>query len=99
MGMLRYQLFTAAVGALREAERRGISRTVLLIHEFVTPLTADDKHARNHRDLDAWLRRVSGGRYETAAPGVLLGPISVPGRPLMFGPGQFYMGIARRDMR
>lgn len=96
---LRYQLFTAAVGALREAERRGIGRTVLLIHEFVTPLTTDDKHARNHRELDAWLRRVSGGRYESVAPGELLGPISVPGRPLMPGPAQFYLGLARSTLR
>lgn len=99
LGTLRYQLFTAAVGALREAQRRGIGRTILLIHEFVTPLTTDDKHARNHGDLDAWLRRVSGGRFETVTPGKLIGPIAVPGQPLMPGPAQFYLGLARSTLR
>ena len=35
VGTLRYQLFTGAVGALRAAEDRGLSRAVLVIHAWV----------------------------------------------------------------
>src|SRR6185312_14529105 len=37
VGRLRYQLFTGAVGALRAAEERRISRAVFLIHDFIAP--------------------------------------------------------------
>lgn len=62
VGGLRYQLFTAAAGVLREAERRGLQRAVLLVHEFVTQETTDANHDINASDLDAWVLRISGGK-------------------------------------
>lgn len=99
VGDLRYQLFTAAVGVLREAERRGLSRAVLLIHEFVTDETTDGKHHANGVDLNHWLERVSGGEFLTLSGNSLVGPINVPGAPLLNGSAALYVGKSTRNIR
>jgi predicted nucleic acid-binding protein len=99
VGELRCQLFTGAVGVLREAERRGIGRAVLLIHEFVTDETIDSKHAANSDDLNRWLERVSQGTFRTLAGNTLVGPISVPGAPLLKGIATLYVGKSIRVLR
>lgn len=55
LGSLRYQLFTAAVGAVIEAEQRGCARAVLVIHEFRPSSPNAEQHAalaQNGSDLD-----------------------------------------------
>ncbi len=99
VGDLRYQLFTAAVGVLREAERRGASRATLLIHEFVTDATVDHKHAANDRDLNQWLERVSNGEFRTLSGNAIVGPIHVTGAPLLKGSAALYVGKATRSTR
>ena len=96
---LGYQLLTATAGALCEAQRRGASRTVLLIHEFVTVETEDEKHAANKRDLDGLVRRLGGDISAAVTDGCLLGPFSVPGRPLIEIDVQLFIGKATRNLR
>jgi hypothetical protein len=40
---LPYQLLTATAGTLREAELRHSTKAILVIHEFRTPKTDDEK--------------------------------------------------------
>jgi hypothetical protein len=61
LGTLRYQLLTATAGALRAGEERSVDRVVVLIHEFRTRRTKDEKHNANARDLDRFVDRLSLG--------------------------------------
>lgn len=99
MGELRYQLLTACAGALCEAERRGYSRALMLVHEFVTDKTSDEKHRLNAADLSAFVRRLSGGRTKEIPNGDIRGPFSVPGAPLLQADVQLYVGKVSRNLR
>lgn len=59
---LGYQLLSALAGTLADAKQVGAVRAVVLIHEFVTAETADDKHELNEAALDAFIWRLSGQR-------------------------------------
>ena len=82
VGELRYQLLTAAAGALCEAERQGADRAVLLVHEFITRRTDDEKHRVNAADLNRFLHRLSHGSV-SALGSELAGPFVVAGRPFL----------------
>jgi len=96
---LRYQLLTACAGALCEAERRGYSRALLLIHEFRSDKTSDENHERNAADLGRFLQRLSHGEITTVGPGEICGPFTVPGVPLLSGPVQLFVGKVSRNLR
>ncbi len=98
---LRYQLLTATAGLLCEAERRGATRAVLLIHEFVTDETSDDKHEANGKDMDFFVQRLSHSAQLTAPAGQLLGPFAVPGGKLLRAASdvQLFVGKAVRKLR
>ena len=96
---LRYQLFTASAAALAEAQRRSTDRTVVIIHEFVTDQTSDQKRDDNARDLNAFVHKLSGGAVETVADGTVRGPLDLPGHPLIDSPIRFYIGKAVRNLR
>lgn len=96
---LRYQLLTATAGALAAAARRGVNRAVMLIHEFVTDETTDDKHAANALDLDRFVLRLSGGTHSSICEGTLAGPFAVPGRPLFTTGVQLFIGKVARRIR
>jgi len=96
---LRYQLFTAAAGALAFAEQNRMDRAVLYVQEFVTPKTTDENHRANGDDLNRWLYRVSSGAHSHIADRQLLGPISVPGAPLFAGRAALYIGKAQVRLR
>lgn len=98
IGKLRYQLMTAVAGALCEAEQHGFDRTILLVHEFVTDKTRDDQHERNTNDLAEFVTRLAGGTRVELKPG-LVGPISVPGQPLVGHGPQLYVGKVVRKIR
>jgi hypothetical protein len=53
---LPYQLFTGVAGTLLEAEHRGSTTAVFVIHEFRTSKTDDRKMAWNASQLDGFLR-------------------------------------------
>lgn len=96
---LRYQLLTACAGAVCEAERRGCRRALMLVHEFVTSCTRDDKHAANAADLDNFVRRLSNGTVPSVRCGTIVGPLTLPGKPLTQGKAALYLGKVSRNLR
>jgi hypothetical protein len=96
---LRYQLLTATAGALAEAQRRGVNRAVMLVHEFVTDETTDDRHAANAVDLDRFVLRLSGGTHLSVHEGEMAGPFAVPGQPRFAAGIQLFIGKVVRRMR
>ena len=85
---LRYQLLTATAAVLAEAERRASERAVLIVHEFVTPLTLPERRDRNAADLDRFLATALDREGHLGA-GNIAGPILVKGAPTL------YVGKAR----
>jgi hypothetical protein len=96
---IRYQLLTASAGALCESERRGHSRALLLIHEFITTKTSDKNHLRNTSDLRAFVTRLSHGAVTAVPTGSIQGPFTVPGGPLISTAVALYVGKVTRCIR
>lgn len=96
---LRYQLLTAVAGAACEADRRQISRVVLLVHEFVTNCTVDARHAMNADDLNHFTARLTSGIVNVISPGQLAGPIRLPGAPLFDPRLRIYLAKVTRTIR
>lgn len=96
---LRYQLLTAVAGAACEAERRHIGRVVLLVHEFVTDCTVDDRHAMNAADLNYFTARLTSGAVNLIPPGLLVGPFRLPGTPLFDPRLCIYLAKVTRTIR
>lgn len=80
---LRYQLMTVTAAVLAEAERRAAQRAIVVVHEFVTPLTTPEKRARNSRDLDLFLGEVFGHR-NSLRPGTVIGPLETSRKPMLY---------------
>lgn len=99
LGGLRYQLLTATAGAMCAAERAHIKRAVLLVQEFVTVATSDSKHAINAADFSNFVRRLSRDSVHTVESGLLYGPFTVPGVPIISTGVQIYIGKASRCLR
>ncbi len=99
IGKLRYQLLTASAAALAEAQRQSAHRAVVIIHEFVTDRTSDQKHRDNAKDLNAFVHKLSDGMVATVAEGTVRGPLELPGHPLIDSSIQFYIGKAVRNLR
>ncbi len=95
VGALRYQLLTACAGAVAEAMRRGTSRAVVLVHEFITPVTQDAKHERNAADLVRFLHRLGDESIEHLMDGKLYGPFLPPGASGV----DLFVGKVKRDLR
>ena len=84
VGSLRYQLLTAVAGTLAYAETEQADLALLLIHEFVTDATTDDRHAENDADLRRFLHRLSGKPAD--GPLGIVGPFAIGNeRPLLIG--------------
>jgi len=96
---LRYQLLTATAATVAEAQRQSAGRAVLLIHEFVTEQTSDEKHERNAADLDAFVRHISGGGIEGVEAGTVCGPFELPGIGESGSGVGFYVGKGVRNLR
>ena len=95
---LRYQLLTVAAAAMAEAERRSSCRAIVMVHEFATSRTRDEKRAENARDLERFVERI-GGRRGSLEPGTLVGPFGVPGKPVVDAEISLYFGKAVVDQR
>jgi len=93
--VLRYQLFTAAAGALVFAREVGAARAVLVVHEFVSD-PGSRKVRRNARDLDAFVAALARTPGATVDPGTMFGPIRVPGSDNIPLDIPLYIGKARR---
>ncbi len=98
-GNLRYQLLTACAGALCEAERKGCSRSIMLVHEFITNATTDKKHAKNETDLENFMEQLSNGTVNKVSRGQLYGPFFVHGEPLLKSKVALYIGKVSRNLR
>ncbi len=80
---LRYQLLTATAAVLEEAKRRASERAILIVYEFVTPLTDPGKRERNAADLDRFLNAAFG--YDgQLTPGSVAGPFRVETAPSQY---------------
>jgi len=97
IGDLRYQLLTATAGSLAYAVAEGAPTAVLLVHEFVTPKTEALRHARNSDDYKAFLHRLGGVTLGDHDPGMLMGPLVVPGSPLFDHPPALLIGKVVTD--
>ena len=96
---VRYQLLSATAAAICKAEAQGSSRAVVLIHEFRTDRTSDEKHQVNAEDLDEFTRLISKGAVGAITPGSLFGPFRVPGSPKINSQTRVYFGKAVRALR
>ena len=88
---LRYQLMTLTAAALAQAERRPAQRAIVIVHEFITPLTTAEYRTRNSQDLDHFLATVFGQR-NSLRPGALFGPNRLTRKPML------YFGKAQRTI-
>ena len=77
-----------------EAQRKGVSRAVMLVHEFVTTATADTHHERNANDLNLFLHRLTG-HPAMLKGGEIAGPIVPPGAAGI----ELFIGKAIRSLR
>ena len=85
---LRYQLLSLTAAALSEALRKSAERAMVIVHEFVTPLSVADKREKNARDLEHFLQTVFGCT-DSFGPGRVVGPFEVERIPkLYFGKAQ-----------
>jgi hypothetical protein len=75
VGELRYQLLTAAAGALVAAREIHAVAAALVIHEFRPPNVREDRYLDNARDLSQFLHRLGGGEPQQD----WWGPYAVPG--------------------
>jgi hypothetical protein len=99
IGALRYQLLTGVAGTLAYAADVGASTAVLIVHEFVTDKTADEKHEQNEADYRGFLHRLGGTVPSRDKVPRLLGPFSVPGAPLFGSGAKMLIGKATTNLR
>ena len=90
---------TGVAGALAYAGEIGSTTAVFVIHEFVTDETRDDYHARNARDLNAFMTRTSGGSINRIVSGELIGPLLLRPSALFPHPPDLFIGKAIRRLR
>lgn len=76
-GELRYQLLTAAAGALTFAAETRAAAAVLLVHEFRPEGIPVRRFADNERDLWQFVQRIATAPQDPAAE--VWGPFHVPG--------------------
>jgi hypothetical protein len=84
---LPYQLLTATAGTLLESENQHSAKAILVIHEFRTSKTCDEKMERNNRELNGFLRLLlqrNGAADENFQlhRGQLTGPLPLVERPV-----------------
>jgi hypothetical protein len=94
---LRYQLVTAAAGAVLQAQIDKSVACVLVVHEFHSNLTRADHLAANRADLESFVSLL----YPEAGmvvPGQMIGPIPIPAGPLLTGGMPLYVGKVVSDL-
>jgi len=96
---LHYQLIHGSAAALAFAQQRRANVAVFAVHEFVTNLTKDRKHAANAQALDSFLGFLTKGEITSVPGGRLLGPFRVPGNKHIPGEMPLYIGKAKRNVR
>lgn len=92
VGSLRYQLLHGVAGTLIEAHNRGAAQAVFVVHEFLSAATNDEKVDQNAKDLDRFVRALSGGAVDGLRDGCLVGPFQVSGGEFVLEPPPLYVG-------
>ncbi len=81
---IRYQLLTALCGTILQAKIDNSTLAVLVIHEFKTSETDEDKHAQNHSELKNFLSVLSGQEMDIES-GTMYDGFNVDGMGFMIG--------------
>jgi hypothetical protein len=89
-GELRYQLLTAAAGALVYAAQIDAAAAALIVHEFRPSNINEVRYADNSRDFRNFVQRI--GDVLDAEAGVVYGPFSLPGGGVIPEHMPFYIG-------
>jgi hypothetical protein len=92
VGSLRYQLLTAAAGAIAAATTAGHDTALLLIHEFQSEGTRAGRIADNSRDLNCFIARLSNGAVLAVSNNTIVGPFRVPGNEYISSNVDLYVG-------
>lgn len=82
LALLGYQLLSALAGTLADARSDDSVLAAVLVQEFVTDKTADDKHDLNARAYDEFLDRLLAGkqhRIDGSGGSWITRPVLVPG--------------------
>ena len=80
---------TVVAGTLEFAHERHAAIAVLVVHEFVTDKTSDERHFENAKDYAAFLHRLGGQPPLADELTGINGFFSIPGAPLFDGRGRF----------
>ena len=94
---LRYQLLYGTAAALSAARKHDAVAAIFAVHEFVTECTEDAKLKKNAKDLNKFVRTLSGLRKQRVHPERLLGPFLVPGNEHIPGSVKLFIGKATRN--
>ncbi len=78
---LRYQLLHGLAGTLIEAKNQGAKLAVFLVHEFRSPSLQFDRLLENSEDFKKFFRMFPDLNQIEIEPGVLYGPVQIPGDP------------------
>ena len=95
LGEIRYQLLTATAGAIALASQVQASAAILAIHEF-GEVQLTEAEQQNATDLDVFMKRLTGSVTTQVSPGILYGPIHVPGSAMIPGKIPLWVGKIRR---
>ena len=74
--MLQYQLLTAVIGTLQEANIKKAKKAIFLVQVFDTILADKKKLDKNHKDLEKLIEILSGSKYTSINNNQILGPFS-----------------------
>jgi hypothetical protein len=64
---------------------------VFVVQEFRTAQADAARQAANARDLDAFAERLTCGLAKAIPSGQVVGPLNVPGHPLLSQPPRLYL--------
>lgn len=73
---IRYQLTYWLAGAIDEAKRNKINTVFLIVQEFHSDITNDEKIAVNKQDLDFFVNFISDSEYRSVNKNQIIGPIN-----------------------
>ena len=98
LGRLRYQLVHGLAGTLIEAKERQASLALFVIHEFQSARTREENIQRNIIDLERFVHSFDGFEKTVISPGILFGPIRVPGNEFVPAHIPFLIGKVTTDL-
>lgn len=96
IGPLRYQLLTAAAGAVIEARRRGAARAIFVVHDLSGKAP---EGTANWKDFLRFVRILANNPAAQVVPGILTEPLLVPGGPFVPSDVPLQLGWASVPLR